>query len=367
MLSQGSNPPGSRRSSRRPLAAWFFATACLLAACSGARVRNAPFRARPDSVKPGTLLGPFDGRVVDASTGDPVAGALVYASWSFQAGYGFTTPAGHREQITSTDANGRYEIPRLDDVPGGSARVTEFVLVVYKRGYVAYRSDRRFRDMAPRREFAQHRNHVMLGRWRADYSHVRHLRYIGGGSAIAALTRWEAEEAAAELSGKRGVEGPRLATEIVPGARRLLAAQLLSSAEVLEITGQDTKFETGPLGDEPDSDQYSSQHFRAVGQPETYDVAVRMYTLKPGPAQERYSELIDSLPNVDERDEIADRSFRTAEGNIVGVGFLDGRRGIVVLITCGTSQCESAEAAVGLARKAHSTLEELKPLKEGGS
>jgi hypothetical protein len=347
----------------RRLLATALVAASAIAACATQRVRNAPFRERPDSVEPGSLLGPFEGRVVDGSSGDPVAGALVYATWSFQAGYGLTTPAGYREAITSTDANGRYKIDRLDDLPeGGATRVTEFVLVVYKRGYVAYRSDRRFRDLGPRRDFSQQQNVVTLERWRAEYSHVRHLRYLGGGAAIASLTSWEAEEASAELDGRRGLAGPRLATDILPGERRVLAAQLLSEREIQKLTSSETKFETGPLGDQPDSDQYSSQHFRAVGQPETNDVAVRMYTLDPGAAQKQYAELLDSLPNVDQRDELADRSMRVTEDNIVGVAFLDGRRGVVVLITCGVAQCDSPETVVQLARAAHTTLEELAPL-----
>jgi hypothetical protein len=336
-----------------------------LAGCHTQHVRDAPFRVRPDSVKPGSLLGPFDGQVRDAASGDPIPGALVYASWSFQSGYGLTAPAGYREVITSTDASGKYSIPVLEEVPdSGSVRVTEFILVVYKRGYVAYRSDHQFRDLGPRRDFSQRQNQVVLERWRAEYSHVRHLRYLGGGAALAALTGWEAEEAAAELSGQRGVEGPRLATDILPGDRRLLAAQLLSEREIQTITSNTTSFETGPLGDEPDSDQYSSQHYRAVGQAESFDVAVRMYTLDSDEAPQRYAELVDSLPNVDERDEIADRSFRAIEGEITGVGFLDGRRGVVVLITCGRSQCETPDSAVSLARKAHATLEELSPVEQ---
>lgn len=339
--------------------------AVAVASCATQRVRNAPFRERPDSIAPGSLLGPFEGRVADGSSGDAVAGALVYATWSFQAGYGLTTPAGYREAITSTDANGKYKIAKLDDIPsGGAARVTEFVLVVYKRGYVAYRSDRRFRDLGPRRDFSQKQNVVTLERWRADYSHVRHLRYLGGGAAIASLTSWEADEAAAELDGRRGLAGPRLATDILPGERKILAAQLLSEREIQKITKSETKFETGPLGDQPDSDQYSSQHFRAIGLPETHDLAIRMYTLDPGGAQKQYAELLDSLPNVDQRDELADRSMRVTENNIVGVAFLDGRRGVVVLITCGTSQCEEPEVAVQLARQAHATLEDLLPLED---
>ena len=340
----------------------------LIVSCSNQRVRNAPFRDRPDSVAPGSLLGPFTGRVVDDANGDPVTGALVYAAWSFEAGYGLTTPAGHEDAVVSTDADGRYEIKALGDGPGGgSARVTNFVLVIYKRGYVGYRSDRRFGDFGLRRDFAQRQNQVVLPRWRAEFSHVKHLRYLGGGGPIAALTSWEADEAAAELSGMRGLDGPVLSTDITPTDRRTVAAQLLSEREIVAISATETKYETGPLGDEPDSDRYSSQHFRAVGQPESFDVALRMWTEESDAAEKRYQELIDSLPKTEVRDEIADQSFRAEEGQIVGVAFLDKKRGVVVLLTCGISQCESVETAVSIGRKIFATLEELEPLPQGAA
>ncbi len=332
-------------------------------ACAQQRVRNAPFRVRPDSVKPGNLLGPFDGQVLDAASGEPVAGAIVYASWTIHAGYGMTTPAGHRETLASTGADGRYLIKKLDDVPhGGSARVVDVVLVVYKRGYVAYRSDRRFEDLGVRHDFAQRQNRITLNRWRADYSHVRHLRYVGTGGPIVSLTQWERSEAAAEMSGSRGLAGPLLATDIsVVTPHQTMAAELLSEKEVRAITGNDTVFESGPIRDDPDSDGYSSQHFRAVGQPETFDVAVRMWTANPDEAEQRFSELVKALPSSELRDEIADRSLRSKEADIIGISFLDRERGIVVLLTCGVAQCDDADSAVALARKVHTTLVELIP------
>src|SRR5690606_3418045 len=88
-----------------------------LAGCAQPRARTAPFRVRPDAVGAGKLVGPFDGRVVDGASGDPVAGAIVYATWTFQAGYGLTSPAGYHEEIATTDADGRYRIRSLRDVP----------------------------------------------------------------------------------------------------------------------------------------------------------------------------------------------------------------------------------------------------------
>lgn len=338
----------------------------LLTAASGCHdqaIRTAPFRARPDSVAAGNLRGPFDGRVLDGDTGNPVAGALVYGTWRFESGYGIAQPAGFREFVTSTDATGRYRIPPPETMPpGDSTRLAAFQLIIYKRGYVAYRSDRRFRDFGPRLDFAQHHNEVELDRWRSDYSHARHLRYVGGGPALAALTAWEAEEAAAELSGETGPT--RVASDLLPrraAGSEIVAGQLLSSEDVKKVTGFDGTFETGPLGDEPDTDQYSSQHFKALGQPESFDVAVRVWNVSPDDAEARYESLASSLPQTEERDEVADRSLRATEGDIFGVAYLDRARGLVLLITCGQSQCADVEQVAALAERTYVHVRALWP------
>jgi hypothetical protein len=337
-----------------------------LAGCAPTPVRTAPFRVRPDSVDAGDLRGPFTGRVVDASSGSPVAGALVYAAWTFEAGAALPIPGGFREHVASTDANGYYELPTVDSLggaPESGARLTDFTLVIYKRGFVAYRSDRRFDDLGPRLDFAQKQNQVALERWRDDFSHARHLRYVGGGKAVAALTAWEAEEAIAELSGTR-TKGPG---ELLPDLGEgtwVVAAQLVTEADIKAQTRFDGSFETGPLADEPDTASYSSQHFKALGRPESYDVAIRLWRSDPGQAQTRYDELIETLPKADLRDEIASRSLRAIEGDIRGVAFLDGPRGIVVLLTCGKGQCADIEDTVALAKKAHDRIEQLLPAEE---
>ena len=61
-------------------------------------------------------------------------------------------------------------------------------------------------------------------------------------------------------------------------------------------TRSNRQFETGPLSDEPDTATYSSQHFKALGRPETFDVAIRLWRLEPAKAQERYEELLTQLP-----------------------------------------------------------------------
>ncbi|MCX5743166.1 MAG: hypothetical protein NT062_11800, partial [Proteobacteria bacterium] len=213
-------------------------------------MRTAPFRVRPDSASAGSLLGPFNGRVVDATTHAAIAGALVYATWSFERGTGLTQPGGAREFVGSTDAGGNYRVPTLADTPSGT-RVTEFTLLVYKRGYVAYRSDRRFADLGARMDFAQRENQVLLERWRSELSHARHLRFVGGGTAVAALTSWELADASAELD-TGGVKG----NDLRPGrgdGQYIVAAQLLSDTDITSRTKFDGGIETGPLSDEPDT------------------------------------------------------------------------------------------------------------------
>lgn len=335
-----------------------------LAGCVETAIRTAPFRTRPDAAEPGTLQGPFDGRVVDSTTHTPIAGALVYAAWTFERGTGMAEPAGAKEFVGSTDAAGNYKVPRLDRLPHG-ARVTEFTLLVYKRGFIAYRSDRRFSDLGPRMDFAQNDNQVLLERWRNELSHARHLRFVGAGTAVAALTQWEIADASAELDGRR----PKNGDDLRPGRGEgpyIVAAQLLGETDIKARTKYDGGFETGPLSDEPDTATYSSQHFKALGRPETWDVALRMWRLDAGKAQERYDELLTQLPGIVEKDDLGSRSFVATENEIRGVGFLDAPRGVVVLMTCGSNQCISMEDATSLAQIIYGRVKSLLPITLGG-
>src|SRR5262249_57445939 len=118
--------------------------------------------------------------------------ARVGAAWTFQGGVGLVGPDGAVQKEIETDGEGGYSVPRLSDMPGGlSTRVTSFTLVVYKRGYVGYRSDRFFSDGARRTDFAQHGNHVRLERFGDEMSHARHLAFIAGPQAVRKPPPWE--------------------------------------------------------------------------------------------------------------------------------------------------------------------------------
>lgn len=347
--------------------AYRFAISALLAgslaasACVDTQVRTAPFRVRPDAAEPGALQGPFSGRVVDASTHQPIPGALIYANWTFERGTGLAEPAGAKEYVGSTDAAGNYKVPSLARLPVGT-RVTDFTLLVYKRGFIAYRSDRRFNDLGLRMDFAQRDNQVLLERWRADLSHARHLRFVGAGTAVAALTQWELGDASAELDGRRpgdDIRGGR------GDGQYVVAAQLLNEADIKARTKYDGGFETGPLSDEPDTAIYSSQHFKALGRPETWDVALRVWRLEGQAAQERYDELLTQLPGITEKDDLGTRSFVASENEIRGVGFIDAPRGLVVLMTCGSNQCISVDDATSLAKTIYERVKTLLPTTTG--
>ncbi len=166
------------------------ALAWLCAAGCQPTIAAAPFRARPDSVLAGDLKGPFDGRVIDGGSGKPVEGAAVVGSWSLRAGAGPSGPAGARVVSVDTDADGRYRIGPLKGGVDAAALVERFTLVIYKRGYLGWRSDVRFADRSPQTEFTQLGNVARLVRLPADVSHARHLAYVGAAGPLLPRVEW---------------------------------------------------------------------------------------------------------------------------------------------------------------------------------
>ncbi len=343
----------------RTRAGWLIALTALALGC-GPLIEQAPFPVRPDSIRPADLLGPYDGVVVDADSDRPVAGATVQASWAFETGIGFHAPAGAREVVVETGADGRYAIPRLDDLPqGASARVRRFTLVVYHRGHVAWRNDRVFPGRVRRRDFSQRGNRVRLDRWQPALRHVDHLVFLGGGTRMRLAAAWELQPAAMELEGERVSVGARgegaAATPFTP----LDITKLLSDDEIRGVTGYVGKFEDGKLTDLPTTEFYDSRHFKAVGKPESYDVGLRVWRLGPAAAEVQYGKLMSTLPGAKASDEIGDASFRAKSGEIGGLVFLVRERGVVVSMTCGNAQCTEPGQLAKIAKLVESRLNEL--------
>jgi hypothetical protein len=316
----------------------------ILGACA-APVAQAPFPGRPDTTEPGDLTGPFEGQVKDAATGRPVAGATVQASWGFEIGRGLTGPAASASRATDTDADGRYRIPRLAALQGGRTRLTRFTLIVYKPGYVAYRSDRRFDDFGIRHDFAQTRNEVKLEPFLTGMSHVKHVRFAGGGGTIRRAMAGEYVQASLELAGAPA-EPPKETGPLFD------ASGLLSADELKAATGFAGDFQLERLGDLPQSTSYDSKHFRATGKPESFDAAIRVW--RPATVEEAeraYAKLQKEVPHAESKDELGDASLRGYDGRILGVAAIDKEHRVVIELTCGVDLCRDADQAVGLARR----------------
>ncbi len=327
----------------------------------GPMVERAPFPARPDSVRPADLLGPFDGMVLDGDTERPIAGATVAASWAFERGIGFQAPLSASELVTETGVDGRYTVPRLGDLPTGlSTRVRRFTLIVYRRGHVAWRSDRRFPDREARRYFSQRGNRVRLEKWQPAYRHSEHLAFLGGGSKVRGLAAWEAQDAALELEGQSTAPGEAAGSnQPARAVTPLDISRLLTEDEVRGVTGFVGKFDASKLTDLPTTEFYDSTHFKAQGKPESFDVGLRVWKLGPAAAEVQYQRLLSELPGAAAKDEIGDASLRARTGQINGLAFLVRDRGVVVSVTCGAAQCTEPGQLLKLAKLVESRLPEL--------
>jgi hypothetical protein len=327
-------------------------------------IAQAPFPARPDTVQPGDLLGGFDGRVVDAQSGKPIAGAIVQASWGFEMGRGLIAPAGGAVVTVATDNDGRYRLDRLADLPAARARVAAVTVVIYERGYVAYRSDRLFDNTLggarPRTDFAQHNNLAKLDRWTSALSHVKHVRFVGGSGTLKRALGSEVVEASLELTAgppRTSVE-PAAATKVTAP---LDAGVLLSIDELRAVTGYRGEITVDKLGDLPTTASYDSRHFKATGKPETFDAALRVWKLGPAAADARYAKLLAEVPHAAAKDEVGDRSLRGFDGRIVAVAAEDHAHGVVIELTCGLDQCRDADQAAALLRRVLARADRLRP------
>jgi hypothetical protein len=174
--------------------------AALLAGC-GTIVSTPDTPARPDGVTRTDLLGPWEGRVVEAGSDKPLDKVLVVGSFGYSRGVGLVAPAGATVVEARTNADGRYRIEARADLPSGpSVRLERFTLIAYLPGFVAYRSDRQWdgTEIRPRHDFSQRGNLVKLSRLPAGVPHGRHLEFLGmwgGPPKLRAALAWEFERA----------------------------------------------------------------------------------------------------------------------------------------------------------------------------
>ena len=80
-----------------------------------------------------TYRGPFEGRVVDADTQEPIEGAVVRVEWDIL--HGWVGESFYDEAEVLTDANGGFSIPKKWSLNPWYNIVMESSVMIYKRGY----------------------------------------------------------------------------------------------------------------------------------------------------------------------------------------------------------------------------------------
>jgi hypothetical protein len=202
-------------------------------------------------------------------------------------------------------------------------------------------------------------NVARLDRFTAATSHVKHIRFIGGGAPIKKALDREYVEASLELS-----QPPR-----PPEAKAgppLDASVLLSVDELKAVTGYAGAFTVERLPDLPQSPTYDSRHFRATDKPESFDAAVRVWRLaQPQTAEARYEAILREVPHAQETNEMGDRSLRGYDGRILAAAALDRTRGVVLELTCGADLCRDADQTAALLKRLLARDERLAKPAEG--
>lgn len=329
-------------------------------------VRPATFVGARDQVTDATLLGPFDGQVVDVATGEPVAEAMVVGVWAYDRGDGFIGPHGSETYVTSTDAAGRYRIlPAKLAVRASALRLTSFHIVVYKRGYLGYRSDARF-EGGTRPDFNVRHNKVELRKWRETDSHAEHLLFLASPKVLRKTTQWEEELANLDLFRQQGgAGGPAEApTQAGPVATQepewLDAAAVLTPDEVRTRTHYADAFEQEDLPDLARTDFYHGVHLRAQGRDEPWDIAYRVWRSPPGGMDPVVSTIQETMGNVKPTGEITPETWLLSAEGVHAVAFVDREAKIGVMLSCGDQQCVDLETAIILAKTLHRNLERLR-------
>lgn len=305
------------------------------------------------------MLGPFSGRVVDGDSNKPIADAIVWCSWAFNRGVGHSAPLSAKTASTRTDADGRYRIEELRDLPSGaSVRLARLSFVVYKRGYTAFRHNRGFGGGFRARPFAQLNNVVTMTRFSPEQSRARHLLFIGGDEELQRATQWERRLASDQLTQQAKQSHTRRSVSDLPDSPPIAAIgaaeHLLTSDEIRRITGFDGALRRAKLAEPRDTTD--TIHFRAENRGERYDVAVRYWKLSGDALGAKFEELFKALPEARRENKIGDRSFFVVQGEIAAVGFADDRHDAVVIVTCGRGQCVEDEQVRQLARQVHQRL-----------
>lgn len=336
-------------------------------------VRPSNFAGARDQVTDAPLTGPFDGQVIDLTTGDPLADATVAGVWTYARGDGFIGPYGSETYESTTDRAGRYRIPEAPlKIRGSAVRLVDFHLVIYKRGYLGYRSDTTFEGGA-RVDFTARHNRVELRKWRESDSHAAHLTYLAPPRVIAKQIAWEQElanldlyrELGGELAGKANVSGGGPEVPRRRDTEWLDASPLLSPEEIRQRTRTNDRFQVGELTDLERTFFYHGVHYQAVDRSEPYDIGVRVWQAPPGGLDPVIETIEATMAGAERTKDITDETWVLESEGVIAVAFLDRPTKTGVLLTCGDLQCADLATALLLAKHLHRGLQRLRAVPAG--
>lgn len=123
----------------------------------------------------------ISGTVIDAETGRPIEGAVVFFEWTKTKGgwTGLDYTETYRIAEKVTDKDGKFRVLGV---------LTPFVnpptIVIYKTGYVAWRNDYIFPTNEKRQDFARDRYIFKLEHFNKKYSHSLHIQFLRGGLSL---------------------------------------------------------------------------------------------------------------------------------------------------------------------------------------
>lgn len=330
-------------------------------------MRPSTFVGARDQVTDTTLIGPFDGQVVDVATSEPIADAIVVGVWAYDRGDGFIGPHGSETYSTTTDPAGRYRIPPAKlSVRGSTVRLVAFHLVVYKRGFLGYRSDALYEGGA-RADFAVRHNRVELRKWRETDSHAEHLLFLAAPKNLRKGTEWEQDLANIDLFRKLGGAGGAHTDETptgpaAPASEWLDATALLSPDDIRLRTGYPDAFEISDITDLDRKSFYHGVHFQAVGREESYDLAFRVWKVPPGGLDPVVATIVETMGPIKPTSEITPETWVLAAEGVHAVAFVDRDAQVGVMLSCGANQCADVETAIILAKTIHRNLDKLRTI-----
>lgn len=117
----------------------------------------------------------ISGTVVDDETGKPIEGAIVFVEWTITKGIGHTSTHIYKNFETVSDKDGVFHLPGV-----WRPFVDRPTLIIYKRGYIAWRNDFRFPGFKRRHAFKwKNGTTYLMERFvEGHYLHGKHTSFI---------------------------------------------------------------------------------------------------------------------------------------------------------------------------------------------